>query len=516
MNRVWRRAQVAMTGCVLAATAGLAMAASASAATNLGQVGLGSVVVDDGGQHVFVSAPKANAIDEFDFSGHLVATVPNIYGAWGMVISGNDLYVAESTAGAIVRLDVTQLSATPATVATGLNQPTHLASAGGDLWTTVDGSQWASVESVDPSSGATAMLAGSYYDPDLAVGSAAPDTLFVSEDGLSPGAVYSFDVSTPSSPTEIAHASSTDQENIEDLAVSADGTRVIPASGWPYLFEELDGSTLAPDGIRYPGNPYPSAVAVSAAGLVATGVDNGYSSPDISVYRLGAPTAIWSAATNCSGATANVLPHGLALSADGNRLFAVTTDSGQDTIFSAFTLTASAPAPTGCISPPQTTPTQSPTRSSSSQPSAAPSPSQPSTAQPTQPPHIQIVPRAPRRGRPDVYVELGAFRVELISLATHRVMGYRYYFTAQKMRCINGATDLIVTVQSTRRIERCTSRLIIVSPKVTPHKRYRVGVQAVKMRRRKIVKRGASYTGTMYMPGNEARWTLVSSVPPGA
>ena len=115
-----------------------------------------------------------------------------------------------------------------------------------------------------------------------------------------------------------------------------------------------------------------------------------------------------------------------------------------------------------------------------------------------------------------MYVELGAFRVELISLATHRVMGYRYYFTAQKMRCINGATDLIVTVQSTRRIERCTSRLIIVSPKVTPHKRYRVGVQAVKMRRRKIVKRGASYTGTMYMPGNEARWTLVSSVPPGA
>src|ERR1700751_6157696 len=121
MNHVWRWAQVAMMGCVLAATAGLAMAASASAATNLGQVGLGSVVVDDGRQHVFVSAPKANAIDEFDFSGRLVATVPNVYGAWGMVISGKDLYVAESSAGAIVRLDLTQLSATPATVATGLN-----------------------------------------------------------------------------------------------------------------------------------------------------------------------------------------------------------------------------------------------------------------------------------------------------------------------------------------------------------------------------------------------------------
>lgn len=158
-SHAWRSMRMALAGCALAGAVSLPLAASASAATNLGSVGLGSVVVDDAAQRVFVSAPRANAVEEFDFSGQLVDTVPNIDGAWGMVISGNDLYVAENTTGSIVRIDLTQLSAAPSIVATGLNEPTHLVLAGGDLWTTV-GSQWGSVMSVDPSSGAEATLTG--------------------------------------------------------------------------------------------------------------------------------------------------------------------------------------------------------------------------------------------------------------------------------------------------------------------------------------------------------------------
>jgi hypothetical protein len=59
---------------------------------------------------------------------------------------------------------------------------------------------------------------------------------------------------------------------------------------------------------------------------VATGLDNGYSSPDISVFRLGTPQAIFAATTTNSSGTANVVPHGLALSSDGSRLFVVTAD----------------------------------------------------------------------------------------------------------------------------------------------------------------------------------------------
>jgi hypothetical protein len=139
----------------------------------------------------------------------------------------------------------------------------------------------------------------------------------------------------------------------------------------------------------------------------------------------------------------------------------------------------------------------------------------PTPVAPDQPPHLQIVPTKPRPGRPDVYVELSAFRIELISETTHKVMGYRYYFAAQGMRCINGATDLVFTVANSRRVERCTQSLVVFSPQLSPHKRYSIDLQAVKMRRKRIVKRGASYTGSMYMPGNEVHWQPVSAVPPG-
>ena len=36
----------------------------------------------------------------------LVASIPNIPGAWGMVLSGRYLYVAEGSAGAIGRIDL--------------------------------------------------------------------------------------------------------------------------------------------------------------------------------------------------------------------------------------------------------------------------------------------------------------------------------------------------------------------------------------------------------------------------
>ena len=117
---------------------------------------------------------------------------------------------------------------------------------------------------------------------------------------------------------------------------------MIPASGWPYAFEELSASTLQPDGIVYPDNPYPSAVAVTPGrgGLLATGLDNGYSLPDIAVYPLGTTSPIFTATTFTPNGTANVLPHGLALSLDGSMLFAATGSDpvATNTIFNAFPL----------------------------------------------------------------------------------------------------------------------------------------------------------------------------------
>lgn len=292
----------------------------------LGAIGFRSIAVDDVNSHVFVSGSTANEVLVFDFSGDLVGTIPNVFGAGGMVVHGSSLYVVERNVGAVEAIDLATL-VDKGPVATGLSLPSGLAFAGGKLWTGVNGQYgWAQLASVGLD-GTVTVFPDNYYDPDFGTSPADPNTLYVAEDGLSPGAIYRLDVSS-GSPVAAAANTFTDQENIEQVAVTPDGTRVIPAAGYPYSFEELNASTLNADGVVYPAQPYPSAVAVSPGfgGLLATGLENGYSSPSISVFRLGLPQAVFTATTANSSGTANIPPHGLALSADGSRLFAVTAD----------------------------------------------------------------------------------------------------------------------------------------------------------------------------------------------
>jgi hypothetical protein len=318
---------------------GLAVPAGASAAGfDLGPA-FGTIAVDDAGQHVFVSDPQSNTVFEFDFSGNPLGTIPNVYGATGMVISGRNLYVAENTTGQVVRIDLTASPLTPATLATGLNGPRYIVMTGGRLWV----AEGSSVASVDPATDAVAVLPTSYTNPDLATSPGAPSTLFIAVDSDSPGSVYRVDVST-SPPTTVASVSATDQENIEGLAVSPDGTRVIPASGAPYYFEELSASTLLPDGLRYPGQPYPTAVAVSASGTLATGLDDALSPPDLEVMPLGTPAPTFSTTLRALDGEAEIVAHGLALSADGRTVFAVTGDFESDPTF--FAVPTFAPAAT--------------------------------------------------------------------------------------------------------------------------------------------------------------------------
>src|ERR1700748_1886068 len=87
-------------GLVAVAAVGALVALPSSAAASMPEVG--TIAVDNAAQHVFVSEQAANAVDEFDFDGDLVATIPDIYGAWGMTISNGDLDVTEATTGRIV------------------------------------------------------------------------------------------------------------------------------------------------------------------------------------------------------------------------------------------------------------------------------------------------------------------------------------------------------------------------------------------------------------------------------
>ena len=188
-------------GSVLALLAATTLIAASSAfggtgtSVALGAVGFGSIAVDDAGGHVFVSGPAANEVLVFDFAGTLVTTIPNLYGAGAMVVHGTSLYVVERHTGTIEAIDLGTLTDS-GPVATGLNQPSGLSFAGGKLWTAVNGqSGWAQLASVGLDGNAT-LFNTSYYDPDFATSAGDPNTLYVAEDGLSPGAIFRLDVSS--------------------------------------------------------------------------------------------------------------------------------------------------------------------------------------------------------------------------------------------------------------------------------------------------------------------------------
>jgi Bacterial Ig-like domain (group 3) len=342
MRRKWAIFATVIAALLLSVLfAGSSAVGATGTAVPLGAIGFGSIAVDDANSHVFVSGPAANEVLVFDFDGNLVQTIPNVDGATAMLVHGTTLYVVESTVGAIEAIDLDTLTDS-GPLATGLEHPTWLVFAGGKLWTTVSigFDSWMGLASVGLSGTVTTFTSDSlYHKGDLATTATDSNTLYVANEEMypSPGQIFRVDVSTGSPVITASNTNINTTLSYFQIAVSPDGTRVIPAAAPlastnptpdSYNFAELNPSTLTPDGVVYPGQRFPSAVAVSPAdgGLLATGLDAYYSVPNISVFRLGVPQPIFTATTKSPSGVANVVIHGLALSADGSRLFAVTHD----------------------------------------------------------------------------------------------------------------------------------------------------------------------------------------------
>ena len=514
---------------LMAAAAVAVSPAAASADFDLGAVPIGStaygtMAVDDSAGLVFVSMTTSNVIDEFNFAGDLVGSIPNVYGAWGMTLDGSNLYTVENTTGRIVRIDLSSSSTAPITVTSGLDRPTWLAITGGRLWVATGGtSDWGSVIGVDPSTCAQTVLPppefNAIYAPDVAASPGDPDSLFVAEDGQSPGAIYRYDVSTTPA-TLTAQNPTTDQENIEELAVSPNGSAVIPAAGSPYFFEELSAATLQPDGVGYgpddAGDTYPSAVAVSASGLLATGLNDGYNTvPDISLYQIGTPPALWSVNTDNADGTANVFPHGLALSADGSHLFAVTRNDVTDhAFFNAFSTGISRPAlgapssltPGPCASG---TSTPGPSTGASAPGASTPGSSTTPAADPTQ----LVITAGPGHG-PDVSMKIDPVRQTLRAARTGKVTGHRYFLEAKAIRCTGAANKINFTVAGHSYTSRCRRGPLLISRALTPLHAYAISVRALKTRRHKVLERGVTHRGRLKLPGKKASWQSITRLPP--
>jgi hypothetical protein len=117
------------------------------------------------------------------------------------------------------------------------------------------------------------------------------------------------------------------------MAVTPDGSTLLTAAGAPYELDAFALPGLTAAGV-YPTDNYPNAVAISPSGAKIAGGSMSYYSNDVFLFDTGdaTPTTRW----DFTGTSDLLYPRGLAFSADGTRLFAVSAGaSGTAVVFHA-------------------------------------------------------------------------------------------------------------------------------------------------------------------------------------
>lgn len=132
---------------------------------------------------------------------------------------------------------------------------------------------------------------GPNFKPVIDAGRGAPGLLVAGDTGISPVTTYVIDVSGDS-PRIVARRDDTG-ENLEDYALSPDGSEVVETTGYPYEHHSYRMPDLA-EATTYPSGVYPADAAWSGDGsTVAVGrSQTGSFDPDVLMYAKGgtAPT----------------------------------------------------------------------------------------------------------------------------------------------------------------------------------------------------------------------------------
>jgi hypothetical protein len=312
---------------LLAGLVPVAAASADSGPTSLALTSVEQVVLDEARGHLFLTAGRTGAgVTVTDLTGSPVTTVA-AYGATGIALTpdGTSLWVASPT-GVLRRISTTTLSVVE-TIALPTGQcPGDLALTGSRLvygysCSTYGGSgPYGGIGVVDTATGRVlgAVTSGPSYRPVVAAGPAGQ--VYAADSRISPTGLYLYDVSGQSPQLIAARAQTC--SNLADLDARPDGSQVVTACGSPYEHRAYSASKLELVGSYGSQNPYPNAGAWSAdGGTFVAGIDSG-SGPDVVVYPAGAATPRRSVAFGSS--TETLLPRGVAVSADGSRVWAVT------------------------------------------------------------------------------------------------------------------------------------------------------------------------------------------------
>lgn len=327
-NRVQSAAVVsAATAAVLFAMAGPVAAASGpTSTTQLSLTGFSSIVADSTHHQVFVSGAGSDPVEVTDFTGKPIRTLTSLDGATALALSRGDhiLYAAIGGTDEIAAVNTSTLQEV-AVYFTGTGyDPQHLAVIGEDIWFSYGESGNAGIGVLDPRALTVNTRAESafYNAPVLAASPSAPHTLVAGNAGMSPSVIESFDVAS-GVPVVLATSNPWSQsdgcENLQQLAVAANGKDVIAACGWPYYGSELTLAGMTEDA-TYQTGPYPVSVAVArGSGTIALGVDATSSSVYLFTPGGSKPTATYQ--------LGGFGVYGLAWNQSGSELFAVSTGS---------------------------------------------------------------------------------------------------------------------------------------------------------------------------------------------
>ena len=304
-------------------------AAADSSPTPLAMTSFARIVVDQAHGHLFLSPGRSgSALTVTDLAGNEVGRSGPIAGATGMALTpdGSSLWVAAAAGDALVRVDTSSLAVVQTVALPAGTCPGDVAVVGarvvyGYSCNTYGGAgSYGGLGVVDATTGAVLanVTTGPYYKP--IVVAASGGQVYAADAALSPSSLYLYDVT--GTPLQLIAQRTSVCENLQDLAASPDGTRVVTACGWPYEHDVYSVDKLVPAGL-YPSGAYPNAAAWSGDGrVVAVGSDSAYA-PDVRIYAAGGATP---QRTVDFGSGAYLQPRGLAIAADGSTTWAVTGD----------------------------------------------------------------------------------------------------------------------------------------------------------------------------------------------
>jgi hypothetical protein len=372
------RSTIAALACTVAGTLGLlalpATAAPADSAATLPQLtGFHQIVVDSANDYVFLSegitsdallsgVSSSTAIVVTDLSGTYITTLDAGDGVEGLALSsdGNTLYAALAATGQVAAIGVASGSITSTTTPTQTlynlgtgDVPYSVALQSGKIWVSYDTTGTAgsgaigAIDPTGPAFEATAVPAEEwYYAPDLAADPADSNVLAAAEPDTDPAAAYTF--STAADPGTALASASTGLGNGSEgttcsmesqLLVLSGGSQLVAACAYPtyvYTYSTSDLANPVTTGATFesPGAGKPNAIAIGSTGTVAVGLGS-----TIGVYQSDG-TLLNVVTLPGSAGVANA---GLAWSADGTQLFAVTDNAGTYslTVYDSPTVTGS-------------------------------------------------------------------------------------------------------------------------------------------------------------------------------